>query len=123
MKAIFFTLALFIGSITYAQSNSIKVQKQGDLYHVTLFHDNGEIAQVGYVTSDKKLHGIWTSFDTNGQKTARGVYDEGKKKGRWLFWKNNSLALTQVEYGADYRVASIEERQMNTQLADNDNDE
>lgn len=123
MKATLLTLALFIGLIGFSQDNNIKVQKQGSLYHVTVFHTNGEIAQVGYITENKKLHGIWTSFDTKGKKVTRGLYENGKKSGRWFFWKKDSQALTQVDFGKDYRVASVLEKTTNSQLAENDSEE
>ncbi len=123
MKTALLLVSLFIGLTTFAQDNNIKIQKQGDLYHLTLFHNNGEIAQVGYITENKKLHGIWTLFDNKGQKVSRGRYENGKKTGRWFFWRNNSEALTQIDFGTDYRIASIVEKKTNSQLANSDLEE
>lgn len=123
MKTALLIVSLFIGLTTFAQDNNIKIQKQGDLYHLTLFHNNGEIAQVGYITENKKLHGIWTLFDNKGQKVSRGRYENGKKTGRWFFWRDNSEALTQIDFGIDYRIASIVEKKTNSQLANSDLEE
>jgi len=123
MKKALLIVSLFIGLATFAQDNNIKIQKQGDLYHLTLFHNNGEIAQVGYITEDNKLHGIWNLFDDKGKKISKGRYENGKKAGRWFFWKNNSEALTQIDFGSDYRIASIVEKTTNSQLADSDLEE
>lgn len=124
MKTTLLILSLFVGLFTYAQEdNNIKIQKQGDLYHITLFHANGEIAQVGYLTEEKKIHGIWTMFDDKGQRVSRGMYQNGKKSGRWFLWKNNSEAFTQIDFDNDYRVASVIEKNSNSQLAENDIEE
>lgn len=123
-KTVLLMITLLVGFVTFAQDNNIKVQKQDGLYHVTLFHDNGEIAQVGYVTENKKLHGIWTMFDTEGKRVSRGRYEDGKKIGTWHFWKEDAKALTQVSFGKDYRIANVVEKQTNySQLADTDMEE
>ena len=120
MKATLTILALFVGIVTFGQKQDIKIKKQGGLYEVTLFHNNGEVAQTGFITADKKLHGTWKSFDLKGQKTAMGHYENGKKTGRWFFWKGNKEALTQVDFGSDYRVANVYEWKGNSQLADSE---
>ncbi len=122
MKATLLILSLFVGLVTFGQKN-IQVDKQGDLYKVTLLHDNGSIAQTGYVTADKKLQGLWTSYNTNGEKQAIGNYSNGKKTGSWFFFNNNSDLLTQVTYGMDNRIANVEKSMSRSQLADSDIEE
>ncbi|NIJ44612.1 antitoxin component YwqK of YwqJK toxin-antitoxin module [Wenyingzhuangia heitensis] len=123
MKTTLLILSLFVGLVTYGQKDNVKVQKQGDLYEVTLFHENGLVSQTGFITADKKLHGTWKSFDNKGQKVSMGHYENGKKAGRWFFWKNNTEALTQVDFGSDYRIASVYEWKGNSQLADNESED
>jgi len=116
MKTTLLTLLLFVGVCTFAQKDNVKVEKQQDLYAVTFYHENGEVSQKGFITADKKLHGTWKSYDSKGQKTSMGHYENGNKTGRWLFWKKQSQGLTQVDYGDNYRVSNVLEWKNNSKL-------
>ncbi|MDO3695504.1 hypothetical protein QVZ41_11705 [Wenyingzhuangia sp. chi5] len=122
MKAFTLILSLFVGLFTYAQ-NDVKIVKQGDMYKVTYFHENGKVAQTGFIDANKKMQGTWTSYDLNGEKKSVGEYKNGKKTGTWYFGKNTSL-VTQVDFGTDYRVASVYQLKSDkSQLADSDTEE
>jgi len=62
-----------------------------NLIEATLFHDNGVIAQKGYYTQENKLHGNWTSYDINGNKTAEAKYFNGEKTGTWYFYQGDKI--------------------------------
>ncbi|MGY5352755.1 toxin-antitoxin system YwqK family antitoxin [Wenyingzhuangia sp. IMCC45533] len=124
MKATLLILSLFVGLVTFGQDKSnIQVEKQGDLYKVTLLHENGMVAQTGYVSADKKLQGMWTSYDVNGKKKAIGNYVDGQKTGSWFHFNRNSELFTQVVYGVDSKIATVNTSMTKSQLADNDIEE
>lgn len=122
MKTITLILALFVGIFTYAQ-NDVKIVKEGDLYKVTYFHDNGKVSQTGFIDANKKMQGTWISYTVTGEKKSTGEYKDGQKTGTWFFGKNTNL-VTQVDYGTDYRVASVYQLKTDkSQLADSDTEE
>ncbi len=88
------------------EQKKVDVKKDGELKVATYYYDNGVVEQQGTFNADGKLHGVWTSFDTNGNKLALGNYDNGKKVGKWLFWSNNKLR--EVDY-VDSKIASVSE--------------
>ena len=121
MKTRLLILSFLVGVLAFGQDGNLTVEKQDHLYKVTLLHDNGKVAQTGYVNENKKLQGMWISYNTEGQKQTVGNYLDGKKVGNWFFFKNdNSEALTQVSFGNDHQIASVQELQSRSQLADLD---
>lgn len=122
MKAITIILSLFVGVFTYAQ-NDVKIVKQGDMYKVTYFHENGKVAQTGFIDANKKMQGTWVSYTQTGEKKSTGEYKDGNKTGTWYFGEHKDL-VTQVDYGTDYRVASVYQLKADkSQLADSDLEE
>lgn len=103
MKNIIFTFAILFSVALMGQTNKPLMEKEGDLVKATYFHDNGEIAQIGFY-KDSKVHGEWKAFDTTGKKIAVAHYNDGKKTGKWFFW--NGEQLTEVDY-SDNRIASV----------------
>jgi len=98
MKKILIIAAFLVSGVTAFAQNSDKptIEKKGDLYEATYYHENGTVAQTGFYTTDGKLQGEWKSFDANGKKIAVGNYDKGQKVGKWFFWNTNSLS--EVDY-------------------------
>ncbi|ANW96484.1 hypothetical protein AXE80_09415 [Wenyingzhuangia fucanilytica] len=122
MKGIALILSLFVGVFTYAQ-NDVKIVKQGDMYKVTYFHENGKVAQTGFIDADKKMQGTWIAYAPTGEKKSTGEYKDGKKTGTWYF-ESNTNSVTQVDYGTDSRVASVYQLKSDkSQLADSDTEE
>jgi len=78
-------------------------EKEGKMIKATYFHDNGEIAQTGYLVSGK-LHGQWYMYNVEGKKVATGKYNNGKRTGKWLFW--NGDILKEVDF-VDNRIANV----------------
>jgi len=96
---------LFVSLPVFAQEiNNVKYDKKGDLTEATYFYADGNIQQQGTFNEEGKLHGVWTSYDVNGDKLAVGNYENGKKVGKWLFWSNGSLK--EVVY-TDSRIVSV----------------
>jgi antitoxin component YwqK of YwqJK toxin-antitoxin module len=69
----------------------------------TYYHDNGQVAQIGYFLNGK-LHGEWQMFDAAGNKTAMGHYANGNKIGKWYFYESGTVK--EVEF-ADNAIASV----------------
>ena len=78
-------------------------EKEGDLVKATYYHDNGSIAQVGFYKNNK-LHGVWSSYDPAGNRTATARYCEGKKTGKWFFWHDEKSC--EVDY-ANNKIVGV----------------
>ena len=92
MKTTFFSLiALFCFGI-HAQNMDVNktIQNEGNLQKVTFYHENGQIAQQGYL-KNKKLHGKWVQYNEDGTLGMTGNYKRGKREGTWLFSTEESL--------------------------------
>ena len=94
MKKVLMILFFGIGLIAYGQETDSKFEKVGKLVQKTVYHDNGIVAQTGYLLKGKP-HGQWLQYDIEGKKIAAGRYDNGKKHGKWMFWTKE--ILTEVE--------------------------
>lgn len=106
MKNLIVLLVLFLSvSFTFAQdSKDASYEVKGDLISAELYHDNGKIAQTGFYTLDNKLQGEWNSYDLNGNKTAIGHYDNGKKVGTWTFFQGEKMKV--VDYN-NSKIAQV----------------
>lgn len=103
MKKSIIIIALLFSVIVVAQKIAPKHEVAGNLVKSTYFFDNGKISQTGFYKTGK-VHGLWTSFDVNGNKTAMGNFENGAKIGKWFFWTNKNLS--EVDF-ADSRIANI----------------
>lgn len=103
MRNLILIFAMLLSITLTAQSKKPVMEKEGDLIKATYFHDNGEIAQIGFFKNGK-THGQWKMYDANGKKTAVANYDQGKKTGKWLFWSEDGLK--EVDY-SDNRIVGI----------------
>ena len=63
-----------------------KIEPVGDLFEVTIFYDNGQIMQHGFLNKDNKLHASWESYYDNGDRKCIATYDDGIKVGTWFYW-------------------------------------
>lgn len=107
MKNIFFAALMLITVNSFAQHKSkAEFKKDGDLTIATYYHDNGVVSQKGTFNSEGELHGVWISYDTDGEKITVGNYVNGKKDGKWLFWMGNTLK--EVDY-KNSQIASVSE--------------
>lgn len=93
MKTLLITLVLLTSTLVLAQEK--EVTKTNNTVKITTYHDNGVVAQTGHQYLGKN-HGIWKSFDKDGNPVAVGEYQNGEKVGTWLFWTQEQIA--QVDY-------------------------
>lgn len=115
MKKYTVILGFFLFSaLAYAQDNKeAEYQKIDDLVKATYYHDNGLVSQEGFFNAEGQLHGLWVSYDSDGNKVTVGSYENGKKVGKWLFWLENSIR--EVDY-VDSRIAGVNEVPINTEM-------
>ena len=96
-KYILLTLSFFSFSM-YSQveleSKNINLNelqsKSGQITEIKLYHDNGNIYQIGSLKNNK-LHGRWESYDANGNLSVVGEFLRGKKQGKWFFWTTDKF--------------------------------
>ncbi|MGC6421573.1 MAG: toxin-antitoxin system YwqK family antitoxin [Flavobacteriaceae bacterium] len=105
MKTTFFTLFILALSmpLSFGQ-NRTEYKKERKLVSVVSFHDNGQIAQKGYLKNNK-LHGEWISFSDTGEKLAQGQFLKGKKIGKWFFWTADQM--TEVTFKENKVIDSV----------------
>lgn len=108
-KYIIILAVLFVGASAFAQDNTKKVthEQKGDLVEATYFYADGNIEQKGTFNKDGKLHGLWVSYDIEGQKVASGNYENGKKVGTWYFWNNETVKEVNFD---NSRISKVVER-------------
>ena len=103
MKTTILLIAFSICLSLSAQDIKPKYEQERDMVKATYFHDNGEIAQVGYYL-DGKLHDLWSMYDDQGEKIAMGQYQMGKRTGKWYFW--NKEEIKEVDF-ADNKIVNV----------------
>ncbi|MGY6648525.1 toxin-antitoxin system YwqK family antitoxin [Wenyingzhuangia sp. IMCC45574] len=126
MKKAFLLVALFIGTLSYSQNKvEVKETKSG-LLEVTYYHDNGKVAQTGFINNNKKNHGVWKLYDVNGNLKSTGNYNNGMKVGTWVFWNNpgqQNSHFARVEFNKNNRIATVYNSDSNTKIALSEIDE
>jgi antitoxin component YwqK of YwqJK toxin-antitoxin module len=103
MKKAIFILAVMFSVCMYPQGTEPTLEKVGKMVKATYFHENGEIAQTGYLMKGK-LHGEWLMYDVNGKKLASGTYENGTRVGKWFFWEGD--ILREVDF-TDNRIVNV----------------
>lgn len=102
-------LVMLSMTLTYAQEKqNVKYTDKGDLTEAVYYYDNGAVQQEGTFNEAGELHGLWTSYDIEGNKIAVGKYVNGKKDGKWMFWSKDNI-VREVDY-SDSRIVNVSER-------------
>ena len=118
MKTKLFTALLILFGLSMSanaqKDKEVHYEKKGDLTEATYYYENGEIEQKGTFNADGQLHGLWTSFDVEGNKIAVGQYVNGMKTGKWFFLTGDTLK--EVDY-VDSRIVSVVEWKDKTEIA------
>ena len=103
-------VSLFIITSLFSQNyNKKKVEKVGNLYEMTIYYDNGNIMQHGFLTKDNKLHASWESYNEDGSRKCVATYDNGVKVGIWYYWY--STKKTKVVY-KNNKIISVEDLEL-----------
>src|SRR5690606_24452584 len=91
-KLVLVLVFVFASNMVIAQeANRKELVKKGNLVEAVVYHENDIVAQQGFYNLEGKLQGTWTSYDTNGNKTAVAQYRNGKKTGTWYFYTGDEL--------------------------------
>lgn len=107
-KIITIIIALISFQFISAQTeDTIKMVKQGELTEVTIYYNNGNVMQHGYLTSDNKLHDVWKSYYEDGTKKCDATYDKGEKVGTWYYYYINDKTK-KVTYDNN-KIVNVEE--------------
>ncbi|NNF20252.1 MAG: nicotinic acid mononucleotide adenyltransferase [Flavobacteriaceae bacterium] len=107
------TICLVVNFGFSQEKKEVKVNKDKNLVEVVYYHDNGEISQMGTYNFKGELHGKWTSFDEQGNKSSIGTYENGVKTGKWFFWGQDKLREVDFDNNA---IASVQEWSNSSQL-------
>lgn len=109
MKKILVIIAVLIScQFIYAQGeDTMKMVKQGELTEVTIYYNNGNVMQHGYLTADNKLHDIWESYYDDGTKKCDATYNKGEKIGTWFYYYKDEKTK-KVTY-VNNKITNVEE--------------
>ena len=115
MKRVLCILLVLSVSFVFSQETpNIEITNDGNVVIATYYHDNGAIEQQGPFNKQGELHGIWTSYDDQGNKVCTGNYQNGQKTGKWMFWTDTKLK--EVEY-INSQIVSVNEWSDKVQIA------
>jgi len=107
MKKLVLVLFVLCSTIIFAQKKkNQKIEKVGDLFEITIYYDNGEIMQHGFLTKEDKLHASWESYYDDGSRKCIATYNYGEKVGTWFYW--DKIKKTKVIYDNN-KIISVEE--------------
>lgn len=111
MKKIFISLIfVFCVSIAFSQEKSNqKIEQIGDLFEVTIYYDDGNVMQHGFMTKDNKLHASWESYYPNGNRKCIAIYDNGDKVGTWYYWFMDKKTMVVYEKN---KIVKVEEQSL-----------
>ena len=98
-------LILTIQSFSQEIKNQ-KIEPVGDLFEVTVYYEEGQIMQHGFLDKDNKLHASWESYYRNGNRKCIATYDHGMKVGTWFYWYADKK--TKVIY-ENNKIVSVED--------------
>ena len=78
MRTFILTFVLMLGVTAMAQENKETLKtvtvKEGKLTKVNIYHENGQLAQQGYLKNNK-LHGKWVKYSENGNLLCVAKYN------------------------------------------------
>lgn len=115
MKRYVLILLMSFTISAFAQNEKkVEYTQNGELTEAVYYYENGSIEQQGTFNAEGELHGIWTSFDIEGNKIAVGNYQNGRKVGKWFFWSED--VLREVDY-FDSKIISVNEWAGKTRVA------
>lgn len=115
MKNLILIAIFSISFVGFSQDKQPTYSAEGDLVKATYYYEDGSVRVEGFF-KDKKLTGVWTSFDQKGNKTQIAEYKEGKKVGKWFVWGKNSLK--EITYNNN-AIVSVNDWKSESELAIN----
>ncbi len=110
MKNIITVIAFMFCVTVFAQGPKVEyVKVEGNLVKATYyFADNSSVVErEGFFNSDKKLDGMWVSYNQQGDKTSIAYYKNGVKVGIWTYFKNDKISIVTYD---NNKITNIEEK-------------
>jgi len=110
MKAVVSMIVLLISLTAFSQEQKVDYKKiNDDLIKATYYFadNNAVIEREGFFNKDEKLHGMWISYNVEGDKTAIANYRNGIKEGVWTYFKKDKISL--VTYKSN-KITKVEEK-------------
>ena len=101
-----FAIVLFSSQSLKGQEDNMKMVNLGSLFEVTIYYDNGNVMQHGFLTPQNKLHASWESYYEDGTKKCVATYDNGVKTGIWYYYYKDSTK--RVTY-KDNKIVEVED--------------
>ena len=101
-----FSIICLLSFTIQAQDNRAEFVEKDGLVYATYYYEDGSIEQEGTFNAEGQLHGLWTRYDVEGNKSSVGQYIDGKKNGKWFFWTGESLK--EVDY-LNNKIVSVNE--------------
>jgi len=83
---IFIAVLAFSFTLSAQDKSNQKIEQVGDLFEVTVYYDNGQIMQHGFLNQENQLHASWESYYENGNRKCIATYDNGAKVGTWFYY-------------------------------------
>lgn len=99
-----------IAAFSQEQAQKVTYTKvDNDLIKATYYFadNNSLIEREGFFNKNEKLHGMWVSYDIQGNKTSIAFYNDGKKDGVWSYFKDDKLNLVTYK---DNKIIQVEEK-------------
>ena len=110
MKSVINIMLMLFCITAFSQEQKVEYTKvDNNLIKATYyFADNGDVVErEGFFNKDEKLHGMWVSYDVEGNKTSIAFYNDGKKDGIWSYFKEGKVNL--VTYNNN-KIVNVEEK-------------
>ncbi|SNR53014.1 toxin-antitoxin system YwqK family antitoxin [Lutibacter flavus] len=110
MKSLINIIILLFCVTAFSQEQKVEYKKvDNNLIKATYyFADNNFIIEKeGYFNKEEKLHGMWVSYNIEGNKTSIANYNNGKKDGVWTFFKEDKISVITYK---DNKITNVEEK-------------
>ena len=110
MKAVVSIFLMLFCLTAYSQEQKIDYKKiNNDLIKATYYFadNNAVVEREGFFNTNEKLHGMWISYDEEGNKTAIANYRNGVKEGVWTYFKKDKINLVTYK---NNKIIKVEEK-------------
>jgi antitoxin component YwqK of YwqJK toxin-antitoxin module len=110
MKTFINSILMLFCVATFSQEQKVEFKKvDANLIKATYyFADNNTIIErEGFFNKNEKLHGMWVSYDTQGNKIAIAYYNDGKKDGIWSYFNEGKVNLVTYD---NNKIINVEEK-------------
>ena len=110
MKAVVRIFLMLFCLTAFSQEQKIDYKKiNNDLIKATYYFadNNAVVEREGFFNTNEKLHGMWISYDEEGNKTAIANYRNGVKEGVWTYFKKDKINLVTYK---NNKITKVEEK-------------